>query len=64
MFAIAKRFSVTAAALAAENDLSTGAAIKKGQKLRLPAGYKDKGPTKTTVLQAAPQETSQAASAP
>ena len=64
MFAIAKRFSVTAAALAAENDLSTGAAIKKGQKLRLPAGYKDKGPTKTTVLQAAPQDTSQAASAP
>jgi murein DD-endopeptidase MepM/ murein hydrolase activator NlpD len=51
MFAIAKRFSVTAAALADENDLSAGAAIRKGQKLRLPAGYKDKGPTKTTVLQ-------------
>jgi murein DD-endopeptidase MepM/ murein hydrolase activator NlpD len=51
MFAIAKRFSVSAAALADENDLSTGAAIKKGQKLRLPSGYKDKGPTKTTVLQ-------------
>ena len=51
MFAIAKRFSVTAADLADENDLSSGAAIKKGQKLRLPSGYKDKGPTKTTVLQ-------------
>ncbi|CAN5461699.1 cell division endopeptidase DipM [soil metagenome] len=51
MFAIAKRFSVSAAALADENDLSAGAAIKKGQKLRLPSGYKDKGPTKTTVLQ-------------
>jgi len=64
MFAIAKRFSVTAAALAAENDLSTGSAIKKGQKLRLPAGYKDKGPTKTTVLQAAPQETASSSAAP
>jgi murein DD-endopeptidase MepM/ murein hydrolase activator NlpD len=51
MFAIAKRFSVSAAALADENDLSSGAAIKKGQKLRLPDGYKDKGPTRTTVLQ-------------
>ncbi|WP_165188097.1 LysM peptidoglycan-binding domain-containing protein [Caulobacter soli] len=55
MFAIAKRFSVSAAALADENDLSTGAAIKKGQKLRLPDGYKDKGPTKTTVMQAVDQ---------
>ena len=54
MFAIAKRFSVTAAALADENDLSAGAAIRKGQKLRLPSGYRDKGPTRTTVLQAAP----------
>ncbi|MFZ0270020.1 LysM peptidoglycan-binding domain-containing protein [Caulobacter sp.] len=52
MFAIAKRFSVSAAALAGENDLSTGSAIRKGQKLRLPSGYKDKGPTKTTVMQA------------
>ena len=55
MFAIAKRFSVSAAALADENDLSTGAAIKKGQKLRLPSGYKDRGPTKTTVMQAVTQ---------
>lgn len=52
MFAIAKRFSVTQAALAEENDLKTGASIKKGQKLLLPDGYKDKGPTKTTVMQA------------
>lgn len=50
MFAIAKRFSVTAAALAEENDLSSNAAIKKGQKLVLPDGYKDKGPTKTTTV--------------
>ncbi|KQY92404.1 peptidase M24 [Caulobacter sp. Root1455] len=55
MFAIAKRFSVSAAALAEENDLSTGSAIRKGQKLRLPDGYKDKGPSKTTVMQAVAQ---------
>ena len=54
MFAIAKRFSVSAAALGDENDLGAGAAIKKGQKLRLPSGYKDKGPTRTTVLQQSP----------
>jgi len=51
MFAIAKRFSVTAAALAEENDLSAGSAIRKGQKLRLPDGYRDKGPSRTTVMQ-------------
>jgi murein DD-endopeptidase MepM/ murein hydrolase activator NlpD len=51
MFAIAKRFSVSAAALAGENDLSAGAAIRKGQKLRLPDGYRDKGPSRTTVMQ-------------
>jgi LysM repeat protein len=55
LFAIAKRFSVSAAALAEENDLSTGSAIKKGQKLRLPDGYKDKGPSKTTVMQSGPR---------
>jgi murein DD-endopeptidase MepM/ murein hydrolase activator NlpD len=50
IFAIAKRFNVTAAALADENDLKTGSAIKKGQKLVLPDGFKDKGPTKTTTV--------------
>ncbi len=55
MFAIAKRFSVSAAALAEENDLSTGSAIRKGQKLRLPDGFKDKGPSRTTVMQTAAQ---------
>jgi len=55
MFAIAKRFNVTAAALADENDLKATSAIKKGQKLVLPDGYKDKGPIKTTtVLAGAP----------
>lgn len=56
MFAIAKRFSVSAAALAEENDLSAGASIRKGQKLRLPDGYRDKGPSRTTVMQAVPQD--------
>jgi murein DD-endopeptidase MepM/ murein hydrolase activator NlpD len=56
MFAIAKRFSVSAAALAEENELSAGSAIKKGQKLRLPDGYRDKGPSRTTVMQAVAQE--------
>jgi murein DD-endopeptidase MepM/ murein hydrolase activator NlpD len=64
MFAIAKRFSVSAAALAEENDLSTGSSIRKGQKLRLPDGYKDKGPTKTTVMQSAPQGASSSAPSP
>ena len=49
MFAIAKRFSVTAAALADENDLKSGAPIKRGQRLLLPDGYRDKGPTKTAM---------------
>ncbi|PIB93043.1 LysM peptidoglycan-binding domain-containing protein [Caulobacter sp. FWC2] len=50
IFAIAKRFNVTAAALADENDLKANSAIKKGQKLVLPDGYKDKGPIKTTTV--------------
>jgi murein DD-endopeptidase MepM/ murein hydrolase activator NlpD len=50
IFAIAKRFNISAAALADENDLKTGSAIKKGQKLVLPDGFKDKGPIKTTTV--------------
>lgn len=50
MFAIARRFTVTAAALAEENDLSANASIRQGQRLILPDGYKDKGPTKTTTV--------------
>jgi murein DD-endopeptidase MepM/ murein hydrolase activator NlpD len=56
---VAKRFNVKPAALADENNLRASAAIKKGQKLRLPSGYKDKGPLKTTVTTtpAAPRPT-------
>lgn len=61
MFAIARRFSVSAAALADENDLSTDAAIRAGQRLRLPAGYKDKGPTRTTVMQPGAASSAEAA---
>jgi LysM repeat protein len=64
MFAIAKRFSVSAAALAEENDLSAGSSIRKGQKLRLPDGYKDKGPTRTTVMQAVAQTPATSARSP
>ena len=64
MTAIAKRFNVTAAALADENDLKTGAAIKKGQKLVLPAGFKDKGPIKTTVPGTVPSAPVLAGAAP
>lgn len=49
MFAIARRFTVTAAALAKENDVEIDAPIRRGQRLVLPEGFKDKGPTKTAI---------------
>ena len=49
LYAIARRFNVKAAALAEENNISLSSAIKKGQKLRLPQGFKDSGPVKKTV---------------
>lgn len=49
LYAIARRFNVKAAALAEENNIEVGAAIRKGQKLRLPQGFKDSGPVKKTV---------------
>lgn len=45
LFAIARRFSVTAAAIAEANDRDVDAPLSTGQKLILPEGYKDKGPT-------------------
>lgn len=44
---VAKRFGVSTKALRAENGLSRNARIKPGQKLRLPAGYRDHGPVRT-----------------
>lgn len=49
LYAVARRFSVSAKDLAEANDISTGQALKAGRKLILPAGYKDKGPTRTQV---------------
>jgi LysM repeat protein len=59
MFAIAKRFSVTAAALAGENDLSTGSSIKQGPETAPAGRLQGQGTLKrTTVMQAVePSET-------
>lgn len=46
---IAKRFNVSVKELAAENNLRATASVKKGQKILLPDGYKDKGPIRTTT---------------
>ena len=45
LFAIARRFSVTAAAIAEANERDIDAPLSPGQRLILPDGYKDKGPT-------------------
>jgi murein DD-endopeptidase MepM/ murein hydrolase activator NlpD len=44
---VARRFGVSTKALRAENGLSRNARIKAGQKVRLPAGYRDHGPVRT-----------------
>ncbi len=45
LFAIARRFSVSAAAIAEANDRDIEAPLSTGQRLTLPEGFKDKGPT-------------------
>ncbi len=57
---VSKRFNVSVKALASANGLRAGASLKKGQKIRLPSGYHDKGPirTTTTVTRPAPSEPS------
>lgn len=45
LFAIARRFSVTAAAIAEANERDIDAPLALGQRLILPEGFKDKGPT-------------------
>ncbi|HEX2559794.1 LysM peptidoglycan-binding domain-containing protein, partial [Phenylobacterium sp.] len=52
--AVAQRFSVGVAALASTNDLKSTASLRPGQRLKLPAGYKDKGPQTVTVVRSAP----------
>jgi murein DD-endopeptidase MepM/ murein hydrolase activator NlpD len=49
VFNVAQRFNVKADALSRANNLRRGAAIKKGQKLVLPSGYKDRGPIRRVV---------------
>ena len=56
LYAISKRFDTTPKALAAANGLSLRAHLSPGKKLVLPGGYKDKGPVKSQVQEAAPEE--------
>jgi murein DD-endopeptidase MepM/ murein hydrolase activator NlpD len=46
---IARRFSVTEAELRSANGLLRGASVASGRRLRLPAGYRDRGPLTTTI---------------
>ncbi|HEY8574574.1 LysM peptidoglycan-binding domain-containing protein [Phenylobacterium sp.] len=66
--AVARRFGVTAEALREENDLSRDASLKAGQRLRLPSGYRDRGPitttTRVTAEEAAPRATRASPSRP
>ncbi|RAK61030.1 peptidase M24 [Phenylobacterium hankyongense] len=57
--AIGKRFGVSVEDLRSENDLGRNASVRPGQKIRLPDGYRDKGPitSSTRVAIAAPVET-------
>jgi murein DD-endopeptidase MepM/ murein hydrolase activator NlpD len=58
LFAVARRFGVSVEALRAENDLGRNASLSSGRRLRLPAGYRDRGPisTSTRVEVDAPRE--------
>ncbi|WP_309645042.1 LysM peptidoglycan-binding domain-containing protein [Phenylobacterium sp.] len=49
MALVAKRFGVTARALAAANDMKVGATLRSGRKLTLPSGYKDRGPIREQI---------------
>ncbi|HEY0646373.1 LysM peptidoglycan-binding domain-containing protein [Phenylobacterium sp.] len=46
---IARRFSVTEAELRSANGLRRGASVAPGRRLRLPPGYRDRGPLTTTT---------------
>ena len=49
IYSISRRFGVSVEALREENGLSRRGSIHTGQKLRLPAGYRDRGPITTTI---------------
>lgn len=49
---IGKRFNVSAKALAAANRMKSGASVRPGKRLILPAGFRDKGPLKEAVRSA------------
>jgi len=52
---IARRFSVSESELRSTNGLRRGASVASGRRLRLPAGYRDRGPVSTTrVAEASP----------
>ena len=48
LFSIARRFNVSVDALRSANDLGRGEAISSGRRLRLPEGYRDRGPIVST----------------
>jgi murein DD-endopeptidase MepM/ murein hydrolase activator NlpD len=48
LYAISRRFGVSSEALRDENDLARNAGLRTGQKLRLPDGYRDRGPLTAT----------------
>lgn len=64
LFAIARRFSVTPAAIAEANDRDVEAPLSTGQKLILPDGFKDKGPTTVRTQVPVYGGTSEAATPP
>lgn len=45
---VSRRFGVSTEALREENDLGRNAALRSGQRLRLPSGFRDKGPITVT----------------
>ena len=49
IYAISRRFGVSAEALRAANGMGRVATIHTGQRLRLPEGYRDHGPLTTTI---------------
>jgi murein DD-endopeptidase MepM/ murein hydrolase activator NlpD len=46
---IGKRFGVSARAIAAANNMRSGASVRPGKRLILPSGFRDKGPIRETI---------------